>query len=132
MKKLLPGSSESRRVPQEWQTLSARSQREVISMPVRYFATCCLGIFVLTCGISTASAADDTWVCAYPGYLGDKKPVIVRFKIEGDDLVEQEQYGLRYKILQNNEFSIVAAWSISEIESSQNRTEPSIGAMVVL
>jgi hypothetical protein len=72
--------------------------------------------------------------------LDGKKPVIVRFKVGGEDLVEEEKFGLRYKILQNNEFSIVAAWSISAIERNQNtlwswsstkRTAVSAGPMIL-
>jgi hypothetical protein len=72
--------------------------------------------------------AQESWVCAWPGYL-DGKPVIDRFTIDGDSLVDST-FGTRYKILQNNEFSIISAWSFSEIES--NNTEPSIGAYIVM
>jgi hypothetical protein len=94
--------------------------------------TSCLSVLALSIIWLPANAATESWVCAWPSYLDGKKPVIVRFKVDGEDLVEEEKFGLRYKILQNNEFSIVAAWSISEIERNQNKTEPSIGAMVVI
>jgi hypothetical protein len=92
--------------------------------------TTCLNVLVLSILWLPANAATENWVCAYPGYLDNKTPVIMRFTVNGDSLVEEDRQGLRYKILQNNEFSIVAAWSISEIE--RNNAEPSIGAMVVI
>jgi hypothetical protein len=93
------------------------------------WVTTYLTVLALSILCLPANAAGESWVCAYPGYSADNRTVIERFTVDGDFLVEAE-FGLRYKILQNNEFSIVAAWSISEIEP--NHSEPSIGAFVVI
>lgn len=101
-------------------------------MSVRAFAVFCLSTLLFSMCILSASASDDSWVCAYPGYL-DSKPVIVHFTIEGGDLVEiGSPFDMHYKILQNNELAVVAAWSISVVELNQKKPEPSIGAMVVI
>jgi hypothetical protein len=75
----------------------------------------------------TFANADEIWTCTYPGLSDDRRPVIVRMKQKGEFLVE-EQFGTEYKILQNNEFGIVATMSLSKIERNLDRSEPSIGA----
>ena len=42
----------------------------------------------------------------------------------------EDTFGLQYRMLQNNQFSILAVYSISEIEP--NHTEPSVGGFVVI
>ncbi len=70
--------------------------------------------------------AQETWVCAY-AYPGTET-VIVKFQVNGDDLIVESQYSEKFKILQNNDIAIVAARSFAEIE----RGDVAIGAFVVL
>jgi hypothetical protein len=80
--------------------------------------------------IGSRASAAESWVCAWPAWPdSDHRTVIDRFTVEGDFLVESN-FGERYRILQNNEFSIFAVWSISQIEPDHNK--PSIGGFVVI
>lgn len=76
-----------------------------------------------------ATAPNESWTCTYIGYAMREneapRPVIVRFMVDGDELVEGT-FGQRYRILQNNQYALIAAWSIAEIEPG--RSEPSIAS----
>jgi hypothetical protein len=80
-----------------------------------------------------AAAPGESWTCTYMGYAIREneapRPVIVRFTVEGDELVEGN-FGQRYHILQNNEYALIAAWSIAEIEPT--RSEPSIASWSIV
>jgi hypothetical protein len=75
------------------------------------------------------TAANESWTCTYIGYAIREnqapRPVIVRFTVDGDELVESS-FGQRYRILQNNQYALIAAWSIAEIEPGGS--EPSIAS----
>src|SRR5215471_1254807 len=73
--------------------------------------------------------AADVWICTYPGFTADRRPVIVRFK-EQDGFMVEEEFGTKYRILENNEYGVVATWSISLIEPGH--ATPSIGSMTFL
>jgi len=74
-----------------------------------------------------AQKAASSWVCSYNGFGPDNKVVIVDFLIDRDYLIGS--FGQRFKILENNEVGLVAAWSIATIE--ENRNDPSLGAMII-
>jgi hypothetical protein len=71
--------------------------------------------------------AQERWVCAFPHKL-EPTMVFTHFTVDGDFLKASE--GLDYRILENNEFSIVAVWSMSKIWTGN--TEPRMGAAVVV
>ena len=83
--------------------------------------------------VTPAAAAGESWTCTYIGYAirenEPPRPVIVRFTVEGDELVDGT-FGQRYRILQNNRYGLIAAWSIAEIEPTQS--EPSIASWSVV
>ena len=55
--------------------------------------------------------------------------MIVRYRQEGELLME-DKWKERYQILQNNQFGLIAIWSISEIEGGN--AEPSIRARTLV
>ncbi|MFZ4120822.1 MAG: hypothetical protein ACOYKM_04085 [Caulobacterales bacterium] len=78
-------------------------------------------------------ASGESWTCTYMGYAIREneapRPVIVRFTVEGEELVEGS-FGQRYRILQNNQYALIAAWSIAEIEPTLS--EPSIASWSIV
>lgn len=93
-----------------------------------------LGAMAMAISLGAAQASEK-WSCTFPGWP-DKKPVIVQFYIS-DGILKQNMFIFKgqpvmrdFTILQNNKISIVAAWSISEIEP--DNTVPSIGAQLVI
>src|SRR5437667_10047266 len=62
----------------------------------------------------TFAAAEEVWTCTYPGFSQDRRPVIVRYRQIGEFLVD-DTWNQQYRIMQNNQFGIVASWSISTI-----------------
>ena len=69
----------------------------------------------------TFASANEIWTCTYPGFSKDRRPVIVRYKQRGESMMEDE-WNQEYRILQNNQFGIVATSSISRIETNQNKS----------
>jgi hypothetical protein len=90
----------------------------------RAFLICILFAFV-----SPAAFAQSVWTCTWAGYGNGSKPVISRFRIVGGDVVD-DTFQQHYRILQNNTYGLVAAWSISEIEP--NKRDPSVGAFLIV
>jgi hypothetical protein len=84
---------------------------------------------VVACLVASPASAQETWDCAFPNHFSPEKFEIVHFAVDGDSLKERD-YGLDYRILQNNEYSIVAAWSMSKIWSGNKA--PRMGAAVVV
>jgi hypothetical protein len=74
-------------------------------------------------------AAQEIWTCTYPGLSQGRRPVIVRYRQE-DEFLMEDKWKERYQILQNNQFGLIAIWSISEIEGGN--AEPSIGARTLV
>jgi hypothetical protein len=85
-----------------------------------------LAVFILGCSCSVN--AQRAWVCSYPG-SNPKEPVVLKYSKAGDYLVES-QFGVRYRILQDSKYALVAAWFVVEGESSQS--EVSIGVLTVM
>jgi hypothetical protein len=80
---------------------------------------------------STCASADEIWTCTYPGFSQDRRPVIQRYRQQGDILdVDQGSWREEYRMLENNQFGLVASSSISKIEP--NQSEPSIGARTIV
>ena len=86
-------------------------------------------ICILVAIASRAALAQSVWTCTWPGYGNGGKPVIGRFRVVGNDVVD-DKWQLHYKILQNNTYGLVAAWSISEIEP--NLRYPSVGTFLIV
>jgi hypothetical protein len=74
-------------------------------------------------------AAEEVWTCTYPGFSQDRRPVIARYR-EKDEFLVDDEWNQQYRIMQNNQFGIVASWSISTIE--RNNSSPSIGARTIV
>ncbi len=74
----------------------------------------------------------ESWTCSYRGYQirenESPRAVIVRFTVDDQELVEGSQ-GQRYRILQNNEYGLIAAWSSSEVEPG--KSDPTIAAFAI-
>jgi hypothetical protein len=76
--------------------------------------------------------AAEVWTCTYPGFSRDQRPagpVIARYR-EADGFLIEEEFQTKYRILESNQYGVIAVWSISEIEPSNER--PSIGAMTIV
>jgi hypothetical protein len=81
-------------------------------------------------GSSSVTIADgEELICTYPGYSNPPKPIIVKYRREGDFLVETK-WDLKYRILQNSPDGLIAVWSIAEIEP--NHHAPSIATFSVM
>jgi hypothetical protein len=78
--------------------------------------------------IPCAALADQSWVCSYTDF--NQTPIITKYVLSGGVLTDDSKDGLKYKVLQNNEYSIIATYSISEVKPGQ--MEPSIGATTVI
>jgi hypothetical protein len=77
---------------------------------------------------STASARAESWACAF-NYGSNNPPTLIRFQLAPPDLIETS-HGDHYRLLQNNEYGLVAVSSFSEIEKDQAR--PSVGGSLVV
>ena len=91
-----------------------------VSARVTIFAT----LVLMPC----AAFADQSWVCSYTNV--DQTPIITKYVLHDGFLTDDTKDGLQYKVLQNNEYSIIATYSVSEIKPGH--TEPSIGATTVI
>jgi hypothetical protein len=69
-----------------------------------------------------------TWTCTYPSFVAGLKPVIQRYRVVGTDVVDEN--GLRYRILENNDYGLIAASAASESRSPYRGT--GISAFVLL
>ena len=83
---------------------------------------------VLLLGYCCGASAQRAWVCSYPG-TNPKESVVLNYVKAGDYMVE-DHFGLRYRILQDSKYALVAAWSIAEMEP--NSQEPSIGVFTIM
>jgi hypothetical protein len=98
------------------------------SMPISRTALL-LACSILGFAVPSIAADQQRWTCTWPGFSADRAPVIVRFSRDQNDLVESD-FGLHYRILQDNDFGLIAVWSIAEIE--HGHAEPSIGTMTLV
>jgi hypothetical protein len=81
---------------------------------------------------ATCAEAAEAWTCTYTVPIGSgtvSDPVLTRFEVSPPDLIEAKHHH-HYRILQNNDFGLVAASSISEIEEAQK--DPTVGAFTVV
>jgi hypothetical protein len=81
-----------------------------------------MGLALLACAASADAA--EVWNCTYAH--GISEAVLVRFEISPPDLIDTGTQE-RYRILQNNEHSLIATISISRNQEGQQ--EPAIGAL---
>ena len=79
------------------------------------------GCALLVC--ASAEAAE-VWNCTY--IRGINEAVLVRFEVSARDLIDAGTQE-RYRILQNNEYNLIATISISRNQEGQQ--EPAIGAL---
>jgi hypothetical protein len=70
----------------------------------------------------------EAWTCTYM-IEGLKEPLLNRFLILGNELVEAKTND-HYRLLQNNEYGLVATYAISEIEEGQKK--PSVGVIAII
>jgi hypothetical protein len=81
---------------------------------------------VLTFIPCTAFAAQ-SWDCSFNDT--NQTQVITKYTLNGDFLVDNK--GIKYQVLKNNDLSIIAASSVSEMRGPAD-TRPSIGATTVI
>ena len=80
---------------------------------------------------ATPAAAErwiERWACTYVDLVG--KPVLLSFELSPPELVETALFHEHYRILQNNDYGVVAASSISIIHPGD--TQPTVGAVTVV
>lgn len=77
--------------------------------------------------VTTTSAAAEAWTCSYMGQ--DHEASLTRFEVSPPDLVETE-FQKHYRILENNDYGLVAASSISQIEKGDKT--PTVGVTTVV
>jgi hypothetical protein len=58
--------------------------------------------------------AEEIWTCNYSGPLSTE-PTLIRFQVSGTTLIEA-QFQDRYRILENNEYGLVATLADSKVE----------------
>jgi hypothetical protein len=72
------------------------------------------------------------WTCTYPD-LATGKPYIADFRVVGDELLEDDLFQLRFKILQDTAYGLVAVWSIAGMEKDfPSKKTPTIGAITMV
>jgi hypothetical protein len=85
---------------------------------VRYFGnrmtTLRLAVFITVAFCQPVEAAD-VWTCSYPGWP-DGHAIIDRFR-EVNGFFVEDTFKLKYQILQNNQYGVVAVWSFSDVEN---------------
>ena len=89
-----------------------------------------VAITLLACE-TLARAADrwtERWTCTYADLVA--KPVLLSFELSPPELVETSVFHEHYRILQNNDYGVVAVASISKIE--QGHALPTVGATTVV
>jgi hypothetical protein len=98
-----------------------------------------LGLMWLAC--ATSAEAADAWTCTYP-FLNDRREpdnAFVRFEIATPDLIETKAptnlvlptpQGVHYRILQNNDYGLVATFAESGIP--EGAKDPYVGATSVV
>lgn len=90
-------------------------------------------ICIALCLTAFVAHAADIWTCTYPD-LSTKELLTTEFPIIRDELIEDDVFQLRFKILQNTDYGLVAVWSIADMEENfPNKKTPTIGiiAMVI-
>jgi hypothetical protein len=95
---------------------------------MRWAALIITAMYCLT-GTMPAGARDAIWTCAYPGYFGNREPVIVTFAQRGNTLKEGVE---EYVILQDNDVGLVAASSFSYVDKTDANPGLNLGAFVIL
>jgi hypothetical protein len=75
-----------------------------------------------------AAPAQEAWNCNYSGPLSTG-PTAIRFQISGERLIEG-QFRDGYRIVQNNEYGLIATLAISQAEKDQQ--QPTVGAVTVV
>jgi len=84
-------------------------------------------VSLLTGPLCLPVQAKDSWICTYADE--DNKTKITKFEVVSDELIQGGAAVTKYKILQNNDVAIVAAYSLAEIYQPN---QPVIGALIVL
>ena len=89
-----------------------------------------MAVFVI-CSLSSPVTSQERWVCAYPNFFDPQHTEIISFTVLGDTIESEIRggVGLQFKILQNNDYSIIAVRSMSKISGNKM---PRMGADVVL
>jgi hypothetical protein len=90
------------------------------------------GVCTVLCMTSYAAHGADIWTCTYPDFA-TKEPTTVEFPVVGDELLENDMFQLRFKILQNTAYGLVAVWSMADMEVNfPDKKTPLIGAMAMV
>ena len=76
---------------------------------------------LLAGAVPTAARAGDVWTCTWPGFTDDHRPVVARFKVQGDYLVEDDPLQGSYRILQNNENALIATLGSAAIPPGREK-----------
>lgn len=76
---------------------------------------------LLVGAVPTAVQAEDIWTCTWPGFSPDHRPVLTRFKVKGDLLIEDDPLQESYRILQNNEHAIIATMAFAAIPPGHSK-----------
>lgn len=71
---------------------------------------------------------EEHWTCTYAD--DGAKPVSLSFELSPPELVETALFHEHYRILQNNDYGVVAASSISIIQPGD--TQPTVGVVTVI
>jgi hypothetical protein len=82
---------------------------------------------------SCAAYGADIWTCTFPDFH-TKEPTTVEFPVVGDELLENDMFQFRFKILQNTAYGLVAVWSMADMDVNfPDKKTPTIGiiAMVI-
>jgi hypothetical protein len=94
-----------------------RSDRKVAGLVTQMVSTFRMLVVaaVVVC-LGSPGQAQESWTCSFHGYL--TQPVIVRFRVEADKLIEQT-LNLEYKILQNSSSYILAVHLIDDARTPE-------------
>jgi hypothetical protein len=85
-------------------------------------------ISLLLTFICATSASAEGWTCTYL-FSSGVQPTLIQFELSPPDLINTKLHE-HYRILQNNDYGLVAVSSIAEIE--QGKQQPTVGAATVV
>ena len=79
-------------------------------------------VAITFCLWNTPSFAEDKWVCAYSSQNDVAKvQVLAKYNVNGNNVDEEDSFSkIKFKVLQNDEKALIAAWSSTS--SSEGNT----------
>jgi len=76
---------------------------------------------LLVGAVPTGVQAADLWTCTWPGFSDDRRPVVARFRVQGDYFIKDDSLQESYRILQNNENALIATLAVAAVPPGHSK-----------